>query len=163
MKTIRILKDFALIVLALILVPTAIFFIQAKASFLIVTSRSMEPTIKAGDTVLTRQVPRTTVKPKEIIVLPVPDNAALKYSHRVISAKNVQSGTILKTKGDANPNIDSWNMKVTSDQVPEVMAVIPTASIFNGPISRRTIFLTLFYTGILLFGVAFWRLVRVHI
>ena len=163
MKSLRILKDAALVALALILVPTAIFCVKAKASFLIVTSKSMEPAIKAGDTVLTRQVPRTALKAKEIVVLPVPDNAALKYSHRVISVKNVQSGTLLKTKGDANPNIDSWNMKVTSDQVPEVMAVIPTASIFNGPISRRTIFLTLFYTGILLFGVALWRLVRAHI
>ena len=163
MKSLRIFKDAALIALALILAPAAMFCVQAKASFLIVTSKSMEPTIKTGDTVITRQVQRTMVKPKEIIVLPVPDNPALKYSHRVISVKNLQSGTILKTKGDANPNIDSWNMKVTSDQVPEVMAVIPTASIFNGPISRRTIFLTLFYTGILLFGVALWRLVRAHI
>ena len=163
MKSLKILKDSALVLLALILVPTAIFCVQAKASFLIVTSRSMEPTIKAGDTVLTRQIPRTAVKSREIIVLPVPDNAALKYSHRVISAQNLASGTLLKTKGDANPNADSWNMKVTSDRVPEVMAVIPTASIFNGPISRRTIFLALFYTGVLLFGVALWRLVRAHI
>ena len=163
MKYLRILKDFAFIALALILVPTAIYCVQNKASFLIVTSKSMEPTIKAGDTVLTREIPRTEVKANEIVVLPVPDNPALKYSHRVVIAKNIGSRTLLKTKGDANPNIDSWNMNVTSNQVPKVMAVIPTATIFNGPISRRTIFLALFYTGILLFGVALWRLVRAYI
>ena len=163
MKLKRIVADGVLILLTITIVPAAIFAVSAKASILMVTSKSMEPTIKALDTVITREIPRTQVKPEEIIILPVPDNPNLKYSHRVVKVEAVKAGTLVKTKGDGNPTEDSWTMRVTSDQIPKVIAVLPTAPIFNGPISRRTIFYTLFYTGILLFSLAIWRLARTHI
>lgn len=160
MKLSHFIRDTSLVLLTLTLVPAAIFAIYSKADFLVVTSRSMEPTINAGDMVITRAAPRTDIEVNEIVVLPVPDNPRLRYSHRVVSAQNVPSGTIIKTRGDANPEDDAWAMRVTSDLVPKVIAVIPTAPIFNGPISRRTIINSLFALGIFLFGFGALRLVK---
>ena len=67
---------------------------------------------------------------------------------------------IVSTKGDANPKVDSWELKITSADVPKVMAVIPTALIFNGPIERKWIYYGLFYGGALLGLYGSWRLVK---
>lgn len=160
MKLSRFVGDVLLLLLTLTIVPAAILAIYSKASFLTVTSRSMEPAITAGDTLITRQVPRTQVAPQEIIVLPVPDNPELRYAHRVVSAQDDATGTIVRTKGDANPNLDSWTMRITSDQVPRVIGVIPTSAIFDGPMSRPSILVSLLDLGAALFVLALFRLVR---
>lgn len=160
MKVTKTIGDVLLIILTLTIVPAAGLAIYSKVSFLTVTSRSMEPTIASGDTLITRQVPRGDVAPSEIIVLPVPDNPTLRYAHRVVSAQNEATGTILKTKGDANPSLDSWTMRITSDVVPRVIGVIPTSAIFNGPISRPSAFVGLLTLGALLLVLAIVRLIR---
>lgn len=160
MKLRKVIGDALLILLTIVIVPSAVLAVYSKASFLTVTSRSMEPTIAAGDTLITRQVPRVEVAPREIIVLPVPDNPALRYAHRVVSARNEASGTIVKTKGDANPSLDSWTMRITSDDVPRVIGVIPTSAIFRGPISRPSVFIGLLSLGALLLVLAIVRLIR---
>ena len=160
MKLLAHIKDATLFLLALVLVPTAVFVIYAKGSFLLVASKSMEPSIKAGDTVLTRLIPTYQIHPKDIVVLPVPDNPKFKYSHRVISAKYLYNGTIIKTKGDANPNPDAWSTQITSEQVSKVIAVFSTSSLLNGPINRRGIFFILLIIGASLFAVGLWRSLR---
>ena len=159
MRLTKVIGDSLLILLTLTIVPAAALAIYSKASFLTVTSRSMEPAITAGDTLITRQVPRGDVAPREIIVLPVPDNPVLRYAHRVVSARNEATGTIVKTKGDANPSLDSWTMRITSDEVPRVIGVIPTSAILNGPISRASILIGLLALGALLLVLAIVRLI----
>lgn len=160
MRLSRVVSDGLLVLLTLTIVPSAVLAVYSKASFLTVTSKSMEPAISAGDTLITRQVSRFDVTTREVIVLPVPDNPGLRYAHRVVSAQNEPSGTIVKTKGDANPNLDSWTMRITSDEVPRVIGVIPTSSIFNGPISRSAIFSGLLVLGAFLLGLGLFRLIR---
>lgn len=163
MKVGRVIRDASLVLLTMTLIPAAIFAVYSKASFLVVTSRSMEPTINAGDMVITRAEPRTAIETDEIVVLPVPEDPRLRYSHRVVSAEDIATGTLIKTRGDANPEDDAWTLRVISDEVPKVIAVIPTAAIFNGPISRRTMIYSLFTFGIFLFGLGISRLVRSRI
>ena len=74
---------------------------------------------------------------------------------------NQTSGdVVVKTKGDANPNPDSWELTITSEKVPKIVAVIPTAAIFNGPVERKWIYYGLFYGGALLALYGSWRLLR---
>ncbi|NDI24899.1 MAG: S26 family signal peptidase, partial [Actinobacteria bacterium] len=83
MKKLSIAKDVLLGISALFLLVAAIFSVSQKVSLLTVTSRSMEPTLKAGDTVITKKVDVSTVNQGDIIVLPVPLNPTLRYVHRV--------------------------------------------------------------------------------
>jgi hypothetical protein len=67
---------------------------------------------------------------------------------------------VVTTKGDANPKPDAWTLQITSQEVPKVVAVIPTAPILNGPIERKWIYYGLFYGGAALGLYASWMLVR---
>ena len=160
MKTFKVVKDVALAASAIGFVIAAIFAFYFQTSFQTVTSRSMEPSIKAGDMVLTRQVPAKEIQMRDVVILPLPDADGLYFSHRIVGIKKQSGDVIVSTKGDANPKPDSWELKITSGDVPKVMAVIPTALIFNGPIERKWIYYGLFYGGALLGLYGSWRLVK---
>lgn len=120
----------------------------------------MEPTIKAGDTVLTIQIPTSQIQKNDVLVLPLPEISTLRYAHRVIEVSNEAQEVIVRTKGDSNPIPDKWALELISKQVPKVVAVIPTAPILNGPVERRTIYLGLQGTAILLALLGLARLFR---
>lgn len=153
-------RDLSLIATAMMMSVGAILAIYFHTGFLTITSRSMEPTIKAGDMVLTSLVPRDDIRVRDIVVLPIPENPELNFSHRIISVEKGEEGLRIRTKGDGNPNPDNWSMEVTSKDVTQVLAVIPTAKIFNGPLERKWIFYGLFYGGALLALYGAWRLVK---
>lgn len=80
-----------------------------------------------------------------------------------MAVKKDTSGVAVTTKGDANPKPDSWELNIlniTSEKVPKVMAVIPTAPIFNGPMERKWIYYGFFYGGAILGLYGSWRLVK---
>lgn len=154
------IKDLTLAISALILVVSAILSIYLQTGFLTITSRSMEPTINAGDMVLTRIIPTSEIKKRDIVVLPLPEDKNIRYSHRIVSVERSGVKTIVKTQGDANPNPDQWTLEVTSQDVTKVVGVIPTARIFSGPIERKWIYYGLFYGGALLALYGAWRLLQ---
>lgn len=154
------LIDASLAVSATLLGLAAISAFYFQTSFVTVTSRSMEPTIKAGDTLLARQISTSDINRNDIVILPYPDVEGLRYTHRVTSVKNDSGEIFVTTKGDANPKPDSWTLQITSEKVPKVIAVIPTEAIFTGPIERRWIFYGFLYGGAALGLYASWRLVR---
>jgi signal peptidase I len=160
MKVVGVIRDSLLIAIALVVACGAVLAIYFGAGFLTITSQSMEPTFRAGDMVLTRTIPVNQVKVRDVLVLPVPENKALRYSHRVVSLQRTNDGLHVTTQGDANPKPDSWKLEITSDQVTKVISVMRTAPIFNGPISRSTIYYGLFYGGAVLALFGAWRLVR---
>lgn len=159
MRTRRVLADIFLGFFAILLAISAILTFYFQTSFVTVTSRSMEPTIKAGDTLLARQIKTEELRPRDIAILPVPDIEGLRFTHRITSIKMESGDVIVTTKGDGNPNPDTWSLQITSQEVPKVIAIIPTAAIFNGPIERRWIYYGLFYGGAALGLFASWRLV----
>jgi signal peptidase I len=160
MRTVRLIKDITFATTALLFVLAAIFSVYFRAGFLTITSRSMEPTIKAGDMVLTRMIPTKDIQSRDIVVLPLPENKNMRYSHRVISVKESGGDLVVKTQGDANPNPDKWELAITSEDASKVVAVIPTAKVFNGPVERKWIYYGLFYGGALLALYGAWRLVK---
>lgn len=90
------------LLLALILYLKIIFFT-------VVISDSMNPDIKKGDLVLMQKI---NVKPQigDIITFKVPD-VELPVTHRIFSI----SGNEIRTRGDANPNEDTW--KITKSDI----------------------------------------------
>ena len=149
------IRDIGLIFTALSSITIAVLAIYLQSTFLVVTSRSMEPNIQAGDTLITRMVEREKIQVDKVLVLPVPDSTGATYSHRVIDVKQRNSEVILKTKGDGNPKPDDWTLEIRSKKVPEVIAVIPTTLLFNGPVSRENLVLSLFTGGLALLTFSF--------
>jgi len=98
-----------------VLMPVAItlfvaYMLSAQILFFaIVTSGSMDPTLKKGDLVFMQKI---LVKPEvgDIIIYQDPTRARvgsqpLTITHRIVEI----SADTIKTKGDNNPNIDSWS------------------------------------------------------
>jgi signal peptidase len=130
MKLIRKINDVVIALLAASVLITAVAFIYFQSSLLVVTSASMEPSFKPGDILLVRPVKTSQIERLDVVVLPVPDVAGLRFSHRVNSISRELTGFRIRTQGDANPNPDTWSLNVIDQQVPKVIAVLPTSFIF---------------------------------
>lgn len=160
MKVWRKIADVALILMTLTAVAGAIFAVTHDLSFATVTSRSMEPAMKAGDLIMTTQAKRTDLKERDIVLLSVPDLKNLRYSHRIVNIETKAQSSIIRTKGDSNPAPDAWTLSITSDRVPRVLGVIPTAWIFDSPFNRSAIFSLLLTVAFALIVLAFLRVAR---
>ncbi len=82
--------------------------------FAIVTSGSMEPTLKKGDLVFMQNI---LVKPnvEDIIIFPDPQgnivaSKPITVTHRIVEI----TGDVLRTKGDNNPAVDTWKVNKKS-------------------------------------------------
>jgi signal peptidase I len=160
MKLKRKLVDIFLIAITVLSITGAITAVNLQSSFITVVSASMEPTISPGDTLLIRYVNRYEIEKNDIVVLPVPTNKSLRYSHRVLEVARELNSVVLQTKGDANPNPDKWLIRVNSEKTPRVVAIIPTSFIFGGAIERKWMIYALFGLAALLSLIAASRLLR---
>ena len=160
MKKLRLFKDALLFLSAVSLISGAIAAVVNQVSFLTVTSRSMEPGIMAGDIVITKEIATASAQRNDIVVLPVPGNAQLRYAHRVFEVSQQNGEILIKTKGDANPAPDAWTMSISSRDIPQAIAVLPTSRIFNGPLGRRTLFYIFFFGGLALSFLGLFGLLR---
>jgi signal peptidase len=160
MKARQIIFDIILFSTAPLFVSGAALAVMFQSTFTTVVSASMEPNISPGDTLITRKIESDSIKKDDVVVLPVPTNTSMSYAHRVLTVIREPNGVVLQTKGDANPNPDKWLIKVTSEKTPQVIAVIPTAGIFNGWLDRRLIYIFLMAAGVLLSFIGAIRLIR---
>lgn len=155
----RRLKDITLVIGSLVFVALAAYSLQNKISLSMVTSRSMEPLMEAGDIVVSKQIQKWDIKRGDVLILPLPQSRDLKYMHRVVEVNEELSRTTIRTKGDSNPNPDKWLLEVISPEVSKVISVVKSGFVFNGSIGRKSIFAGLIGGSILLFALAFWRLI----
>ena len=160
MKIVQLFKATGFASIALASISGAIFVVSNGVALQTVTSRSMEPTMRAGDIVVTKQIDTPKLQSQDIVVLPVPENRELRFSHRVIELKRDQQRILIRTKGDANPNPDKWFLHITSEKVPKVFAILPTAHVLAGAIGRKVLFLALSSAGLVLFLLSMYRFVR---
>lgn len=154
------LGDLFLALVALLCIAAAIFSLSNKVSFLTVTTRSMEPAIRAGDIVVTKAIARDIVQKSDVVVLPLPQNPEIFYTHRVIKVTKADNQIVVNTKGDANPIPDAWSLQITSSTIPKEIAVLPTSWIFTGPISRSVIVNLLLISGLMLAFIGVIGLVK---
>lgn len=77
-------------------------------------SNSMEPTIKKGDLVITKEIEISKLKIGDIIVFYDKDND-IRITHRIANISDINGNITLITKGDKNKNYDA--QIVTNDNL----------------------------------------------
>ena len=87
---------------------------------------SMEPGIMPGDVVVTAPRPAADVQVGDVISYQIPIEDHRVETHRVTEVIHEKDGTIaIRTKGDANDNVDPWVAVLEEDTVWEMQAVVP--------------------------------------
>ena len=76
----------------------------------------MRPGINPGDLLFTREVPASTLKVGQIVVLKNPTTLDL-YAHRIVSIIEKPEGLSIQTKGDGNPVADAEIVQVNPLQL----------------------------------------------
>jgi signal peptidase len=87
-------------------------------SMFIVESGSMAPAIGVGDAVLVKPLDtaqRATLAVGDIVTFHAADNPDMHITHRVTGVSATAEGVFYRTKGDANPDVDPF--QVASEQV----------------------------------------------
>ena len=109
-----------------------------SAPFLLVYGSSMEPTMHAGDLLISRRVRASEIEVGQVVAFEIPaDSPAAerlppRIAHRVIGIRGEGGKLVLSTKGD---NADADPFKVTADQVIGVV----TGNL--GPIGKPLLYL----------------------
>ena len=85
-----------------------------------VLSNSMQPTFSAGDMVVTRTVPTSSLQVGDVITF-IPPGSNQALIHRIAS---LQDG-VITTRGDANSVADPWHLTLTSTTTNRLVAVVP--------------------------------------
>jgi signal peptidase len=87
---------------------------------------SMDPGIAPGDVVVTAPRPAQDVQVGDVISYQIPIEDHRVETHRVTEVDRAADGTLsIRTKGDANANVDPWTAVLAEDTVWEVQAVVP--------------------------------------
>ena len=76
----------------------------------VVTSASMEPTIPTGALLITQYTQPNTLQKDDIITFLPPIHSPEFVTHRITKAAHEKNLSTFKTKGDNNPNEDTWNL-----------------------------------------------------
>jgi len=126
------------IIFIVTLVILVVFF-WTNFSLVVVASGSMKPTLQVGDLLLVRRY--ATPKIGDIIVFRSP----LGYSivHRVIEKYVASDRVSFKTKGDANPSPDPWDVP-ESDVEGVVVFRVPYVGYLSLSLELKLISSTLF-------------------
>lgn len=127
MRAWRVIQDLLLAVATLLLATAAVLAVHLDVGIITITSASMEPTMRTGDTAITIQEAREDVVDGDVVVLQHPSDPDLMFAHRVVAIDRRDSRMIFETKGDANPVKDSWQLEIVSATVPKVAFTLPTA------------------------------------
>ena len=126
-KTLRLFVDVLLIILAIFGGLLSYLVVYENLHIVRVVSDSMAPSIHRGDALVLRAQPTINIEQGQILLLPLADGSGASYVHRVVEKKVLKDSSVeVVTKGDANPSVDNWRIKITSAEVPVYVATVPT-------------------------------------
>lgn len=126
-KALRFFVDGLLVTLALFGGYLSYLVVHENLHVVRVVSDSMAPSIHRGDALVFRAQPTINIEQGQILLLPLADGSGASYVHRVIEKKQQPNSSVeVRTKGDANPEIDNWRITITSSEVPVYVATLPT-------------------------------------
>ncbi len=108
LKVLEWLVFLVLLFLVFIIISPKLKIKGLPRSFIIV-SGSMEPKIKTGSVVFTKELDPKKVLVGDIIAYTSPSNPKDTVLHRVLSIKSVDPLTF-ETKGDSNKSLDNWDV-----------------------------------------------------
>jgi len=93
---------------------------------MVVTTESMEPTLRVGDLIYIKGVAPSEIKVGDIVTFKPPANymGGTLVTHRVVEVSYDANEVYFRTKGDNNPSIDPWLIK-PSDIIGVQKAALP--------------------------------------
>lgn len=148
---------------------TSIFLAVGTAVFLIlgigfspVLSNSMAPDYPAGSVVVTVQVPTNELSAGDVVRLPLPEGDGTNYIHRIVEATTQGELTTVRTKGDQNPDLDSWSVDVVSQKTPLVFGAIPMIGNLVFLTSDLRVQIFLMFSVVVFIGLALFRVTRLQ-
>lgn len=89
-----------------------------------VLSGSMEPNISTGDLVLTTPISPAEARTGDVVTFNDPEEPGRLLTHRVASARPDGDHYSFVTKGDANNNVERWNVQADG-RIGRVAFVLP--------------------------------------
>jgi len=109
-------KRSALLMSVVVMLPLILFFLY-EPKIIVIASSSMRPSLESGDAVLLVKVKPEEIRVGDLISYTkiVPFASMQIVTHRVVEANDYGDSYFFKTKGDANPEPDSWN--VTPEEI----------------------------------------------
>lgn len=95
--------------------------------FDVVLSGSMSPMLEPGDIVYAREVPVNTLSAGDVLMFQTPkEYGNVTVTHRIASVEMNETGAVLvKSKGDANDEIDPWLAQMPGDTAWVVQHHVP--------------------------------------
>ncbi|HEW93865.1 signal peptidase I [Candidatus Geothermarchaeota archaeon] len=138
-------------VITLILLYLAISFgieyvFGVDKPFMVVVSRSMEPTIRVNDLIIITKASPDDIRVGDIIVFRSPLNPDMYIVHRVIQVIRSNDRIYFKTKGDNNKYPDRWVVD-QDNLIGRVLYIIPAVGgvirVFNENILLKATFIGL--------------------
>jgi|tagenome__1003787_1003787.scaffolds.fasta_scaffold20774477_2 signal peptidase len=115
----------AVIIAGLLVVPSLLGYERY-----VITSGSMTGTIDKGSVVYSQVVPADTLKVGDIITFKPPaiyqvDDLVTHRIHSISHPHEAHGNPVFRTKGDANPDPDPWEITLDDDKGPLVKAHLP--------------------------------------
>ncbi|MEY3020432.1 MAG: hypothetical protein RLZZ272_1416 [Actinomycetota bacterium] len=108
-----------------------------------VLSPSMRPAFAEGDLLVVRPVDTAMLEIGQVVLLAAPDAASRTFAHRIVELEHGEDGTIVRTRGDANPDPDRQRQRITSERTTVVVGRIPVlghaAAAVDGPGRRAAL------------------------
>ncbi|NEK87962.1 signal peptidase I [Blastococcus saxobsidens] len=87
---------------------------------------SMAPEIESGDVTVVTAIGVTDVTEGMVLAYHMPIGDGSLVTHRVISVEQAADGSVqIRTKGDANDEVDPWTATLEGDTAYQVRAVVP--------------------------------------
>lgn len=112
--------------------------LSGRWSLLSVPTGSMEPAIPAGAGVVVVPTDVEEVVVGDIIVFSAPETDTPTV-HRVAEVHELDGDPVFRTKGDANPVQDPWELKIEQDHVGRVVSVSPSLGAFTQFAGERVV------------------------
>ena len=103
-------------VIALILAAVAGMALGAWR-FLVIDTGSMRPALNPGDVAIVMPEPIGDLRRGQIVAFHPPGERSLTVTHRVFSLSRTGAGVVIRTKGDANNDVDPWRARIVGNTV----------------------------------------------
>ena len=115
----------AVLLLSGVLLVAAVALPPLGLRVLAVESGSMAPAIPEGSLVLARHLPVTGLEPGQVISFYPPAEQPRLTTHRIVAVDRTRGGTVVTTRGDANPGEDPWQAELLDQHCWVVVGSLP--------------------------------------
>lgn len=145
-RRVRRLVRIVLVAVVLVLVAIgSVAVLSGRYQVRPVLSGSMRPGLPVGGVVVTKRVPISSLRVRDVVVFHRPDQPQELVVHRIISITHGANGVVVQTQGDANNARDPWKVTLRGTTAYRAVFSVPlvgyAAVWVHNPNGRRTLLL----------------------